>query len=90
MVDLAGSEKGKDADTHTSDLITELQEINWSLGTLKACIRSVYRKEVLGKSANPFSYKSLLLLLVFLFESLLPLSSPSFLLTSVSSLLPGV
>jgi len=58
MVDLAGSEKGKDADTHTSDLITELQEINWSLGTLKACIRSVYRKEVLGKSGEHVNYRS--------------------------------
>jgi hypothetical protein len=58
MIDLAGSEKGKDAATHTSELISELQEINWSLGTLKACIRSMYLKEVHGKNHEHVNYRN--------------------------------
>ena len=71
MVDLAGSEKSKDATTHTSKLITELQQINWSLGTLKACIRSMYLKEVHGKSGEHVNYRNskLTLLLRDMFEN---------------------
>ena len=38
--------------------VSELQEINWSLGTLKACIRSMYLKEVHGQSNEHVNYRN--------------------------------
>lgn len=38
FVDLAGSERKRDVQNHSQERIAEMQEINWSLFTLKQCI----------------------------------------------------
>ncbi len=49
FVDLAGSERKKDVMEHSQERIAEMQEINWSLGTLKQCVRDLIEKQ----SINP-------------------------------------
>ena len=49
FVDLAGSERKKDVREHSLERIAEMQEINWSLGTLKQCVRDLIEKN----SINP-------------------------------------
>ena len=46
LIDLAGSERSRDATLHTAQLITELQQINSSLGALKEAIRGVWLRHV--------------------------------------------
>ena len=70
LIDLAGSERSSDATTHTSELITELQEINGSLGALKAAIRAMYLRDVCQKTSTHVNYRAskLTLLLKEMFE----------------------
>jgi hypothetical protein len=49
FVDLAGSERKKDVREHSQERLAEMQQINWSLGTLKQCVRDLIEK----KSVNP-------------------------------------
>merc|ERR1740117_1337862 len=39
VVDLAGSERRQDVSDHSYERISEMKDINWSLGCLKECIR---------------------------------------------------
>ena len=45
VVDLAGSERREDVYEHSMERIKEMQQINWSLGCLKECIRGLFLRE---------------------------------------------
>jgi hypothetical protein len=49
VVDLAGSERREDVFEHNMDRVSEMKEINWSLGCLKECVRSLFLRE----TSNP-------------------------------------
>ena len=55
VVDLAGSERREDANEHTMERISEMKDINWSLGCLKECIRCQVLKEA-GSSDNSITH----------------------------------
>eukprot|EP00945_MAST-04E_sp_MAST-4E-sp1_P002728 g2728.t1 len=70
LVDLAGSERKRDVRNHSQERIAEMQEINWSLGTLKQCISDMLVRETIDpKKHVNFRNSKLTLLLKGVFTN---------------------
>ena len=54
--DWIGSERKKDVREHSLERIAEMQEINWSLGTLKQCVRDLIEKNSINPKKHRHTY----------------------------------
>jgi hypothetical protein len=70
IVDLAGSERREDIYSHNMQRVSEMKDINWSLGCLKESIRSLFIRETTNPNEHVnFRNSKLTLLLRDIFIS---------------------